>query len=391
MAYRVPVLHKFSWQEPISGIVNEPTVTTKGTRYVVGAAPAGDFATFLAGQLVWADADGHWTVDIPAAGWRVFNKTDNFYYTFNGTTWSSSQAMNGLTLTGDVSSTDTAIDWDLQDDVVDALSFDTDGQAGILAIDTVDGLEKVKMSKDLTVAGAVTIGGNLTVQGDVTYLQTTNTDIKDKIITLNKGGIADSANGAGIEFEEDVAGTPTVTGYIKVAADRLGYDLEAPGSTNVLNLTATANAVVSVAGNLTVEAASIINQDVTTDATPTFAGVTISGTANVGTLVASGNISAVDATLTGNVAITGTLAAGATSLASLGVVADQTIGGTLGVTGNSSFSTASFSGDITTLANLTNGTDTVTVANLRKSYDSRAKWDSQLGCVVFDESFLDLA
>lgn len=388
MAYRVPVLHKFSWQEPVLAVVNEPVVTAKGTRYIVGAVPAGAFAGFTAGQLVWADAADHWTADVPTAGWRVFNKEDGAYYTFNGTGWSSTQTMNGLTLTGDVTSTGVNLDWDLKDNTADALSFDATDKPGILAIDTLNGAEKVKMSGDLSVAGNVTVAGNLNVQGAVTYLETTNTEIKDKLITLNKGGLTESAGGAGLEFEEAGA----ITGYIKVSADRLGYDLEAAGNEAVLTLKATANSVVTVAGNLAVEAASAINQDVTTDATPTFAGLTSTGNISAVGGSFSGNIDAVDATLSGNVLITGTLGAGATTLSSLGVTGNQTVGGTLDVTGAVTFaSTSSFTGDATFSANLTDGTNMVTVANMKKSYDSRAKWDADLGCVVFDELLLDVA
>ena len=65
---------------------------------------------------------------------------------------------------------------------------------------------------------------NLTVNGTLTYLNSTNTDITDKNITLNKGGAAASAGGSGLSFEEN----SVITGYFQVAADRNGYELLAP-------------------------------------------------------------------------------------------------------------------------------------------------------------------
>lgn len=83
---------------------------------------------------------------------------------------------------------------------------------------------------DQTIAGNktfsddVVVNGDLTVNGSLTYLNSTNTDITDKLITLNKGGAAASAGGSGIEFEENAI----ITGYIKIAADRDGFELKAP-------------------------------------------------------------------------------------------------------------------------------------------------------------------
>lgn len=77
---------------------------------------------------------------------------------------------------------------------------------------------------DMTFNDNVIVGGDLTVNGTLTYLNSTNTEIKDKLVLLNKGGAAASAGGAGLEFEED----GLITGYLKVAADRNGYEFLAP-------------------------------------------------------------------------------------------------------------------------------------------------------------------
>ena len=76
-----------------------------------------------------------------------------------------------------------------------------------------------------TIAGVKTFSddaifnANLTVNGTLTFLNSTNTDITDKLITLNKGGAAASAGGSGLEFEENAV----ITGYLKQAAGRDGF------------------------------------------------------------------------------------------------------------------------------------------------------------------------
>lgn len=93
-------------------------------------------------------------------------------------------------------------------------------------------------------AGAQTIGGaktfsndaifqgNLTVNGTTTFVNSTQTQIADPLITLNKGGATASAAGAGIEFEENSA----ITGYFKTSAARTGFDLKSPATAGIATL-----------------------------------------------------------------------------------------------------------------------------------------------------------
>lgn len=63
------------------------------------------------------------------------------------------------------------------------------------------------------------------IPGTLAYNDVTNLEVTDKVIILNHGGAAASGMGGGIEIEEDGA----ITGYIKVASDREGFDIKAPG------------------------------------------------------------------------------------------------------------------------------------------------------------------
>ncbi len=83
-----------------------------------------------------------------------------------------------------------------------------------------------------TFNGDILANGNLTVNGTLTYVNTQNLQISDPLITLNKGGVASSGSGSGIEIEEGGA----ITGYFKTSAGRNGWVIKVPASANVLTL-----------------------------------------------------------------------------------------------------------------------------------------------------------
>lgn len=413
MSYRVPVLSRFSWQEPVANILSSaPGSPVKGDRFINSTD----------GKVNWFDG-ADWQADTPQIGWRIFNKSDATYYTYTATGWSSAQSAAGLTLTGDIDSTTTAINWKLKDNDANALSFDSEGAADILKFDTTDDAEKVVISKDLNVAGNATVGGNLTVNGTVTSINTVETTITDKNLILNKNGGVDSAGGAGLSFEED----GSITGYIEVAGTEDAFVLKAPKASGELTIKNTAVAVLNMAGNLAVEAASAINQDVTTDAAVQFGsvettgGITaagalsagastlsslgVTGAATVGTtlgVTGKGTFSS-DVDVAGVLTVTGSAAlgtasattlsvSGASTLASVSTSGDVSVGGLFSSAGAATFAqTIAVTGDATFSANLTDGTNSVTVANMKKAFDSRAKWDETLGCIVFDNAVLDAA
>lgn len=153
------------------------------------------------------------------------------------------------------------------------------------------------LTEDLVkTSGNLTVLGNLTVQGNTTTVNTETLDVEDVNITLNKGGAAASAAGAGIDFEEN----EVITGYIRVADDdRSNLDLKAP-SGNELKLDVNADVTFTVGAGLTIESASVLNQDLTTDAAVTFASVDADGGVTVDNLTLDGqalSLSAGDFTL----------------------------------------------------------------------------------------------
>lgn len=76
-------------------------------------------------------------------------------------------------------------------------------------------------------------GDTVNIYGSLNSIQTTNTEVTDKLVTLNVGGVAASAGGAGIEFEED----DVITGYNKVSADRNSLELKAPNTAGIATIT----------------------------------------------------------------------------------------------------------------------------------------------------------
>lgn len=86
---------------------------------------------------------------------------------------------------------------------------------------------------DKTFVGAITVSGSMHVTGTLTYVDTTNLTVTDKLITLNKGGIANSGNGSGFEVEE----AASIVAYLKTqdtAPTSTGWLFKAPDSQELL-------------------------------------------------------------------------------------------------------------------------------------------------------------
>lgn len=76
-------------------------------------------------------------------------------------------------------------------------------------------------------------GATVNIQGTTLYENVTQLQVKDPLITVNKGGGAASGGGSGMEIEEAAA----ITGYAKTSVDRASWELLAPASTGKFVLT----------------------------------------------------------------------------------------------------------------------------------------------------------
>ena len=99
---------------------------------------------------------------------------------------------------------------------------------------------------DISAAGTLSIGsvnasiiniGNasatINFNGTVNNKNVINLNVTDQLITINHGGGAGSASGAGIEIEE----AASITGYIKTSGDRNSYLFKAPNTAGIVTLT----------------------------------------------------------------------------------------------------------------------------------------------------------
>ncbi len=146
------------------------------------------------------------------------------------------------------------------------------GGSGILNIGTTDETDTLNLGTGTTAqtinlgtgagASAINIGSSgdtINIYGDTYYNHVTQLQVTDKLITINKGGIASSGNNSGIDIEEASA----ITGYAKTDGSATSWLLKAPASNGIVTIT-------PGSGGFT------LNQGVATTDSPTFTGVTIS-------------------------------------------------------------------------------------------------------------------
>ncbi len=156
--------------------------------------------------------------------------------------------LTGLTMSGDLTLTGAAIDVDLIDDNASAISFDSAGKAGILAIVTTDGSEAVTMS------GALTVTGDLTVNGTTTTVDTATLSVEDPLIILGSGNDSADSVDIGIYGLYDTSGSQDLySGLFRDANDsgkwKLFKDLQAAPTTTV-NTSGTGYATATLVANL---------------------------------------------------------------------------------------------------------------------------------------------
>ncbi|NIO44972.1 MAG: hypothetical protein GTN36_05475 [Candidatus Aenigmarchaeota archaeon] len=174
-----------------------------------------------------------------------------------------------------------------------------------------------------TNASTITIGrsgATVNILGNTKFEQVTETQIKDKLITINKGGATSSASETGIEFEENAS----VTGYIKTSTDRNSFELKAPNTSGVATITPgaaglTIDDTIVKSSTASVTDNQIARFDSTTGKLIQASGVTIDDSDNI---VTTGNVSG--AALNGTSStITGTINTQTLEVKDTSLVLDQ--------------------------------------------------------------------
>lgn len=174
----------------------------------------------------------------------------------------------------------------------------------------------------------ITLGGSsdtVTIAGTLTAVNTTNLEVSDKLITLNKGGAASSGGGSGFEIEEN----GSATGYVKVNTGRTGYQLKPP-STGLIEIVAAAADTTLTATSTVARSLSLPNVNGTLVSTGDTGTVT-------STMILDGTIVNADVNASAAIAVT-KLATG---------TANQVLGVNSGATSN----------EFKTLSTGTTGTD----------------------------------
>jgi len=175
---------------------------------------------------------------------------DSSKFTYNDTTGNGIVVDNGISGSGVISA---------------GGNITTDGDIVLAARNTAIG--GALGANNLTIgqtASTIIIPGNLTVQGATTTIDTTNTLVKDKLITLNDGGGAASGTGVGFEVEEG----GSATGFIKTdPSDRTQWTLQAPGASILtIDMDAAGEIEFSAAKKLTVGGNFNIDDDISATA-----------------------------------------------------------------------------------------------------------------------------
>ncbi|NDG32396.1 hypothetical protein EB118_20265, partial [bacterium] len=246
------------------------------------------FSSITTGSLNIANG-GQSTTNIGGAGSTVNigNDQDN-----------SKLNILGKPLNGTISIATNAPTVNVFNTVASAVNFA--GNATTINIGKNSGTTTVKnnltIDLDTHVKGDLVVDGDLEVKGTLTYLKTTNTDIKDNLITLNKGETAAGVTSveSGIEIDR---GTLDDTRFIWNETDDR-WELKTGSNYTGLklsDLTATGN--VGITGGVTING-DITVEDITAQSLTTSLGVTVQGDLEVqGTSDFQDDVTAKDVTL----------------------------------------------------------------------------------------------
>ena len=75
-------------------------------------------------------------------------------------------------------------------------------------------------------------GATVNIYGSFNKIQSTDTEVFDKLVTLNKNGLVSSATGSGIEIEENAV----ITAYTKTSSDRNQWLFKSPNKSGIISL-----------------------------------------------------------------------------------------------------------------------------------------------------------
>jgi len=158
-------------------------------------------------------------------------------------------------------------------------------------------------------------GDTVNIAGSLNYIQSTNLQVSDKNITLNKGGTSSSSIGSGIDIEEN----GSVQGYIRIGNNRDNWEFKSTNNNNKAFLKPISDSFILLDTDTSIT--NINNKIVQRNNT---------GDINISTLNSTNINNSNDVNIVGSLGVTGI-----TNLRNnLNVYNDVYISGSLGITGS---------------------------------------------------------
>lgn len=162
------------------------------------------------------------------------------------------------------------------------------------ALDTATATSMAIGTGNATTINIGNSGAIVNIQGSTIFENTTQMQVTDPLITLNKNGSAGSAANSGIEIEEN----SIITGYAETSADRNSWVLKAPNTVGIATITPGPGGITlagNVSGTNTGDQTITLTSDVSGSGTGSFATtiqpnvVSNSKLAQMATLTIKGN------------------------------------------------------------------------------------------------------
>ncbi len=147
-------------------------------------------------------------------------------------------AKTGDSLTGSLSfATNTGVESSAS---LATLNVGSSNNTSVLNVGTGDSVSAINIG---TGSGVTTIniggtGDTININGTLNSVNTTNTEVADKNIVLNRGGAAASAGLAGLDIEENAS----VAAYVRIDGSRASWDFKAPSTSGSFKITPSSSA-----------------------------------------------------------------------------------------------------------------------------------------------------
>ena len=128
--FRIPIIDKFSWQEPITSFISEiPASINPGERYIIINNQSVNH-----NQIISCDDTNTYRFAIPNIGWQIYCKNDSKFYTFINDEWQRDSTFPDGT---------EIVNWILKSNEEKSFTISTKNSK-LLSINTIENQEKIE-------------------------------------------------------------------------------------------------------------------------------------------------------------------------------------------------------------------------------------------------------